>query len=144
MRYVLAATICVLLFAGCGGGDDAATPSTTQHAIDWEGVPEPRPRDGVLAVDAFRSYLRAVEAEWEREPEAVVRRYLRIDDGALTVDGTRAILLRDSLEDDSVAAERWVLELERDGENWSLHAARWEQRCHQGRGHQEFGNELCL
>jgi hypothetical protein len=147
MRYVLAATICTLLLAGllagCGS-DDSAEPAETEPGIEWQGVPEPRPRDGMLEVEAFRSYTESVDAEFEREPQTLVREYLRIEDGTLTVQGPRATLLRDSLEDDSVRAERWVLDLEREGDVWAVAAARWEQRCHEQRGHPTFSPELCL
>ena len=143
MRYVLLVTISALVLAGCGT-DETAEPSETQPTIDWDGVAEPRPRGGELEVESFRRYAEAVDEGWERDAEALVREYLRIDDGVLTVDGEQATLLRDRLEDDSVRAERWVLALDRDGEVWTLRSARWEQRCHQGRGHQDFGNELCL
>lgn len=139
MRYVLAATFCACVLAGCGGDDDSsATPAT------WEGVAELRPRNGALDVEAFRSYLERVDAEFERKPETLVREYLRIEDGTLTVDGPRTTLLRDSLEDDSVRAERWLLDLAREGDVWTIVAARWEQRCHEQRGHQEFTPELCI
>ena len=38
--------------------------------------------------------------------------------------------MRDNLEDDSVRAERYTLELERDGDVWTLVSARRDQRCH--------------
>ena len=53
-------------------------------------------------------------------------------------------VLRDGLEDDSVRAERYVLELERDGGIWKLVSARRDQRCQAMRGHQEFSPALCV
>jgi hypothetical protein len=143
MRYVLAATFCAFLLAGCGGDDDGDTAGTETVAT-WEGVPEPRPRDGVLDVERFRSYTESVDAEFETDPEALVREYLRVEDGEVTVDGPRTTLLRDILEDDSVRAERWLLDLSRDGDVWTIVAARWEQRCHENRGHQAYSPELCI
>lgn len=144
MRYVLAATICtLLLLAGCGS-DDSAEPAETEPAIAWEGVPERRPRNGVLDVEAFRTYAESVDVAFEREPQMLVREYLRIEDGTLTVQGPRATLLRDSLEDDSIRAERWLLDVAKDGDVWTIVSARWEQRCHEQRGHQTFSPELCV
>jgi len=144
MKHLAVLALSVALVAGCGAEDDAGAPATTEPAPEWSGVPELRPEGGTLEVDGFRSYAEAVDEAWERDPEALAREYLRLEDGVLTVDDSRVTLLRDGLEDDSVRAERWVLDLERDGDRWTLAAARWEQRCHQGRGHQDFGNELCL
>ena len=143
MRYVLAATFCAFLLAGCGG-DDAEEAATTAPAPTWDGLAELRPRDGVLDVEEFRAYTESVDEEFEADPEALVREYLRVEDGEVTTDGPRTTLLRDSLEDDSVRAERWLLDLAREGETWTIVAARWEQRCHENRGHQDFTPELCI
>jgi hypothetical protein len=144
VRYVLVATFSALLLTGCGGGESGAVPTETSTAIGWEGVAELRPRDGELEVDEFRAFAAGVDAIWEREPEALVREYLGVDDGEVTVDGPRTTLLRDSLEDDSVRAERWLLDLAQEDETWTIVAARWEQRCHENRGHQDFSPELCI
>lgn len=143
MKHGLVVAACVVLLSGCGG-NASSEPADTQPEIAWQGVPDPRPRDGVLEVDAFRGYAENVNGDFELDPAALVREYLRVDEGVVTVDGERATLLRDSLEDDSVRAERWVLDLEREGDVWAIVAARWEQRCHEGRGHATFGPELCL
>jgi len=124
--------------AACGGADDAEPPAS------WSGLQRPYPADGVLPVDGFRAYAESQDADWERDPETLVREYTRLADGAVTVESGRVTLLRDSLEDDSVRAERYVLELERDDDVWTLVSARWEQRCHEQRGHQEFSPELCV
>ena len=49
------------------------------------------------------------------------------------------------LLDDSVRSQRYRLELSRreDG-TWTIESASWAQRCHEGRGHQDFSPELCL
>lgn len=121
--------------AGCGGSE--APPA-------WAGPDELRPVGGALEVEAFERYAESVDEVWEHDPEALAREFLRLGDGVATVSADGVTVLRDGLEDDSVRAERFVLELEHDGEVWSLVAARWEQRCHEGRGHQEFGPELCV
>jgi hypothetical protein len=144
MRYVLVATMCALLLAGCGGDDADEAAPTTAPALTWDGVSELRPSDGVLDVEEFRAYTESVDEDFETDPEALVREYLRVEGGEVTTDGPRTTLLRDSLEDDSVRAERWLLDLAQDGETWSIVAARWEQRCHENRGHQDFGPQLCI
>ena len=125
----------VLLLAACG-----ASPT---HA-GWSGPAELRPSNGVLEVDEFRAHADAVDEEWERDPEALTREYLGALEGEVSLDGTQVTLLRDDLQDDSVEAERFVLELEQNDESWRLVSARWEQRCHTGRGHRVFSPELCV
>jgi len=98
----------------------------------------------VLEVETFRQHAEAVDESWERAPTALAREFLQGDEGETSVHGGRVTVLRDGLEDDSIRAERWVLELERDDDRWTLLSARWEQRCHVGRGHQTFSAELCL
>jgi hypothetical protein len=127
--------VSVLLLAACG-----ASPT---HP-DWSGPAELRPSDGMLEVDEFRAHADAVDEEWERDPEALAREYLGGLEGEVSLDGTQVTLLRDDLQDDSVEAERFVLELEQNGESWKLVSAQWEQRCHAGRGHQGFSPELCI
>jgi hypothetical protein len=144
MRYVLTATLCAFLMAGCGGGGEADEGATTEPPLTWEGVAELRPRDGVLDVEEFGAYTERVDEEFEVDPEALVREYLRVEDGEVTADGPRTTLLRDSLEDDSVRAERWLLDLAQEGGTWWIVAARWEQRCHENRGHQDFSPQLCI
>jgi hypothetical protein len=135
-QLALAALVFALGIAACGGADDPA-PAT------WSGPQFPYPADGELPVDGFQAYAESVDAGWERDPAALAREFVRAD-GAVSVDGDRVTLLRDGLEDDSVRAERYVLSLGREGEIWRLDAARREQRCQAGRGHQEFGPALCL
>jgi hypothetical protein len=142
-EILVVAAACAFLLSGCGG-DDSAEPGDDGRAIEWQGVAELRPRDGALDVEGFRTYTESVDAAFERKPETLVREYLRLTDGTLTVEGPRATLLRDSLEDDSVRAERWLLDVAKDGDAWTIVAARWEQRCHEQRGHQTFTPELCL
>jgi len=131
----LVTVIPVLLLAACG---------TSPTHPDWSGPAERRPSDGVLEVNAFQEHADAVDEDWERDPEALAREYLGALEGEASVDGSQVTLLREDLQDDSVEAERFVLELEPDDERWKLVSARWEQRCHAGRGHQVFSPELCI
>jgi hypothetical protein len=137
VALVLAAVLLALAACGGGGGDPA-------HAAAWNG-PEPGfPEGGSFDVEAFRAHAAAVDEPWDADPEATARAFLDVDDGRTTVDGARVTIVRDSLEDDSVEALRYVVDLERDGDGWTVAAARWEQRCHAGRGHRDFSPELCI
>ena len=61
------------------------------------------------------------------------------------VDGAAATVTIEfqGLRDDSVRAERRVVELVREGEAWRVTGDEATYRCHEGRGQQEFGSELC-
>jgi len=137
--------LCFLLALAACGSDDRPEAAITDPALGWAGPSDLRPRDGTLdRVEGFRAYVEIVNRDWKNDPEGVAREYLLVGEGDASVDGTTVTILRDRLEDDSIRAERWVLELERAGEGWQLVSARWEQRCQLGRGHQSFGPSLCL
>ena len=131
----MSALVFAIGVAACGG--------TSSGPTTWEGPPRPFPDDGVLAVDGFNDYVDATEGGWRLDPGQLALEFTQ-SSGRVTVEGDRVTVLRDDLEDDSVRAERYVLELRPDGDEWRLDSARWEQRCHVGRGHQEFSPELCL
>lgn len=48
------------------------------------------------------------------------------------------------LEDDSIAEERHQLQLRRRQGRWVVVQDDHLQRCHQGRGHQDFSKEMCV
>ena len=131
----MSALVFAIGVAACGG--------TSSGPTTWEGPPRPFPDDGVLAVDGFNDYVDATEGGWRLDPGQLALEFTQ-SSGRVTVEGDRVTVLRDDLEDDSVRAERYVLELRPDGDEWRLDSARWEQRCHVGRGHQEFSPELCV
>jgi len=135
-RLAVSALVFAIGIAACGG--------TSSGPTTWDGPQRPFPDDGVLAVDEFNDYADTVEDDWQLDPERVALEFTKAPSGEVTVDGDRVTVLRDDLEDDSVRAERYVLELRRDGDEWRVDSARWEQRCHVGRGHQEFTPELCV
>jgi hypothetical protein len=133
--------------AACGGEDDTAAPAT------WNGPQRPYPESGELPVEDFRAYAESVDEDWEREPEALAAEYTQLAETAgapeepavrMAVDGSAVTVTRSGIADDSVAAERYVLELDEDDGRWSLVSARWEQRCQPMRGHQQFSPELCV
>jgi len=135
-QLALSALVFAIGVAACGG--------TSSGPTTWDGPPRPFPDDGVLAVDEFNDYADTVDGDWQLDPERVALEFTQTPSGDVTVDGDRVTVLRDNLEDDSVRAERYVLELRHDGDEWRVDSARWGQRCHVGRGHQEFSPELCV
>jgi hypothetical protein len=134
----------VLGLAACGGGDDDEDGGS---GAAWQG-PE-RPPSGTVPVDEF-------EAETADALETA-RTFLALDgtEAARTVLDVRAgpegqgpvrltaTLL--GLADDSVAALRYDVRLEKDDEGvWRVRSATWAQRCVVGRGHGDFSPERCI
>jgi hypothetical protein len=149
-RLAPAAVLLALAFAlaGCGGnGGDGDTV--------WVGQPELR-TDGTVGVEDFASFQDEADARWERSPVLVAGEFLRLDESEAfrtSVDAdagpessgpATVTVTLDGLQDDSVAAERYVLKLSREGETWKLESGTWAQRCQQGRGHQAFTPEPCI
>jgi hypothetical protein len=134
--------------AACGGDDDVAAPSS------WGGPQRPYPANGELPVDEFRAYADSVDEDWERDPQALAREFVRPpeepagpESPTVNVSGPadqEVTVTLAGLADDSVADERYVLELEEHEGHWSLVSARWEQRCQPMRGHQDFSPALCV
>ena len=144
MRAVLPVAVACLL-AGCAG--DSPT---------WDGPSRPFAADGTVSVAEFDSYAGKVDEPWERSPVLLAGKFLRLDrtqaartsvESRVPGEGTGAATVTVTLlglQDDSVAAERYVLGLQRDGENWKLTSAMRAEACQAGRGHQGFSPELCV
>jgi hypothetical protein len=144
LRVVGAAGIVVAALAGCGGDD----------APFWPGPPRPLPRDGALPVEGFADYLDAVDAPWERSLAAVATMYAlpassdSPDVHAAFVtsdpDGNAIVNVTVALQDDSVREVRYILWFDpRDDGAFAIVGGEWTQRCHAGRGHQDWSRELC-
>ena len=144
-RAVIAFAI-VVVTAGCGGSDSAS----------WEGPKRPFSADGTIAVEDFNDYASDADAPWERSPVLLAGEFLRLDrtqathttvestaPGEGTETATVTVTLQ-GLQDDSIAAERYVLGLQRDGEAWRLGSAMWTQSCQPGRGHEDFSPATCV
>jgi hypothetical protein len=145
-RAILALAI-VLAAAGCG--DDGSSPA-------WDGPQRPFAADGTVSVEDFNAYAGDVDEPWERSPALLAGEFLRLDQAQATqtsIDakaqgegtGTATVTVTQrGLLDDSVAAERYVLTLQRDGDVWRLTSAMWTQSCHAGRGHEDFTPAPCV
>jgi hypothetical protein len=147
VRLAAFAALClsVAALAGCNGGDEDT----------WAGPPDPSP-DGSVAVEDFAAHQEDVDQAWEGSVAMAAAEFLRLDERMATrttIQGTASaegsgpetvVVTLDGLFDDSVRAERWTLEFEPDGENYTLTSAQWAQRCQPGRGHQSFSAESCL
>jgi len=138
------ATIAAAALAGCGG--------SSGHT--WGGPPAPA-ADGTVSVEAFEAHRETVEEPWESSPALVAAEFVRL--GERTAVNTSietssesegssptVTITLDGLLDDSVRAERWVLELEpAGGDGFRLVSVRRTQRCQPDRGHEGFSAERC-
>jgi hypothetical protein len=145
LRVLLSVSL-ALAVAGCGGDDGAPA---------WDGPDRPFAADGTVSVAEFNAYADEVDEPWERSPVLLAGEFLRLDrsqafrtsvvaeapgEGNDTATVTATL---QGLQDDSVAAARYLLGLQRDGEAWRLASAMWAQSCQAGRGHENFSTELC-
>lgn len=62
-----------------------------------------------------------------------------LDNGNLLIT-----LIHDNLMDDSVKGEKYVMELKNTNDTWTVVAAKRNWKCREGRGHTDWGTELCL
>ena len=151
---VLLTVTAALALAACGEKDEPATGTTEPApAASWDG---PQAGLGKIAVAAFNAYAGEVDERWERSPLLTAAEFARLDrEQAATTsvvaktpheggDTARVVVTLDGLLDDSIRTTRYVLELERRAETWSLTDARREQRCHEGRGHADFEAKPCV
>jgi hypothetical protein len=131
-----------------------ATTVTVTGKTTETAPPSGVPASGTLPVDEFNAASEQVDEPWERDLQETTNRFLRPreqESGSRSFQGTSSgddatvSLLVDGLGDDSVRARRYELALTRreDG-SWRIDSARWAQRCHEGRGHQDFSPEPCV
>ena len=108
----------------------------------------------MLPVEAFNANAERVDEPWERDLQKITRRFLALPEqesgsrsfnSTSSGDSATATLLVDGLGDDSVRARRYELTFTRRADGtWRIESATWAQRCHEGRGHQDFSPEPCL
>lgn len=67
-----------------------------------------------------------------------------IREDILTNGNTQVTLVRDDLMDDSMKAEQYIMELEKTEGSWYVVHVKTNWKCREGRGHTDWGIELCL
>ena len=141
--------------------ETATTPTTvgTRGALaldGWNDSPDGGP-DGTVAVDHFNALLETQRPDWQDSPVdvAVVFSHFASDTTSEHGDLATSEVIESStrervqvtltgIGDDSIAAERYGVELVRGALGWRLQSAQWSQRCQPRRGHQDFTTELCV
>jgi len=150
-----------VLAGGCAGGDESTTDTVTVIVTTTATVTETTTEttesagpSGTLPVAAFNARAESVDEPWERDLAKVTDEFLALreqESGSRSFqstssgDSASASLLIEGLGDDSVRARSYELTFTRrpDG-TWRIDSATWAQRCHEGRGHQEFSSAPCL
>jgi hypothetical protein len=148
----------LLLAAGCAGYGDDDEEETREPASTQPAPPVPQPTaTGSLPVADFNAFLdrtrpafatsalrTAIEFANVGEGQAASTS-VEVEEGVEGSSGQASVTVtREGLADDSVRAVRYVVVLDRNGDGtWRVRSAKRLQRCHQGRGHQDFSPQLC-
>jgi hypothetical protein len=148
----------LVLAVGCAGyGDDDDESSEARTTQAAPPVPQPENGSGSLPVADFNAFLdrtqpafatsalqTAIEFANAGEGQAASTS-VEVEEGAEGSSGEASVTLtREGLADDSVRAVRYEVLLDKNGDGtWRLRSAKRLQRCHQGRGHQDFSPQLC-
>ena len=143
--------------SACSGGAGEATQTVTVTTPTTVTVTETTTgvtSSGVMPVDAFNARAEKVDEPWERDLAKVTEEFLALEpqenstrsfQSTSNGDSAGATLVIDGLGDDSVRARRYELTFtRRDDGTWKVESVTWTQRCHEGRGHQDFSPEPCL
>jgi hypothetical protein len=153
-----ALTAAALVAGGCGYGDDDDDEQTpTPPAQATPPAPEPKDGTGELPVEEFNDFLAQARPTFATSALRTAIEFANAGDGGATTtsvfafegpegnaDEASVTVTRDGLADDSVRALRYRIVLERaDDRSWRLQSAQRTQRCHEGRGSQEFSTKLC-
>ena len=147
MLTYAAFSLSALALAGCG--------SDVSVELVWGGPPKAG-AGGVVSADGFAGFQANVDEQWERSAAMAAAEFLRLDERRAvrtTIDakagpegtGSQTVVVTlDDLPDDSVRTERWTLGFEESDGVYILTAALREQRCRQGRGHQDLSADACI
>ncbi len=136
--------LAALSAAGCGAKEDAT----------WS--PPPLLSRGELRIDGFNAYAAASDERFASSPSLTALKLVSPEErpgATVSFDQTggedaptaQVRITFSRLEDDSVEAVRYVIELRRsDDDRWLVESAQRTFRCHRGRGQQSFEADLCL
>jgi hypothetical protein len=158
-RSVVGLLAVFALAAGCGYGDDddgdeQASPPPAQTTPP---VPQPEDSTGSLPVETFNTFVQRTQPTFARSALQTAIEFVNAGEGQAATtsvvasegaegnsDNASVMITREGLADDSVRAVRYVVILDRNGDGtWRVRSAKRLQRCHDGRGHQDFSPELC-
>ena len=139
----------LFLLSACGASDKQAA----SKPVVWVGAPVSEAY-GKSVVRRFNAYLE--QRNGPASPTELALEFIRADKTLVARTTTEAqaspegggpttvTVIQDGLADDSVRAARHVLRFVPAGKSWRLDSAARTQRCHSGRGHQDFSASACV
>lgn len=68
---------------------------------------------------------------------------IEISEHILDNGNTIVILIHDNLLDDSIKGEKYLMELKKTNDKWKIISIKKNWKCWNGRGHTDWGIELC-
>lgn len=160
MRVVprrLSAFVALVVLAGCGEAvqqSDAVRwtpPSVAPDGPQWTGRIEVEPGTGAVTAPGFNALVDTQGPGWAQAADTTIAELLDLNRG---FDGpVEVYLLQDDpdftvtltrLGDDSIEAVRYRITLRHgDDGRFRFVSGGWTQRCHSGRGHQDFTTARC-
>jgi len=139
----------LLLVTACGSSHEQAA----SQPVVWAGA-SVSGAGGKSVVRRFNAYLE--QRTGPASPTELALEFIRADrtqaartttEAQASPEGggpTTVTVIQDGLADDSVRAARHILHFVPAGESWRLDSAARTQRCHPGRGHQDFSAGACV
>jgi hypothetical protein len=139
----------LFLVTSCGSSHEQAV----SQPVVWAGPPVSG-ANGKSVVRRFNAYLG--QRSGPASPTELALEFIRADrtqvartttEAQASPEGggpTTVTVVQDGLADDSVRAARHVLRFVPAGKSWRLDSAARTQRCHPGRGHQDFSASACV
>ena len=139
----------LLLVTACGSSDEQAA----SQPVVWAGA-SVSGAGGKSIVRRFNAYVE--QRTGPASPTELALEFIRADrtqaartttEAQASPEGggpTTVTVIQDGLADDSVRAARHILHFVPAGESWRLDSAARTQRCHPGRGHQDFSAGACV
>ena len=166
-RQILFVVTFGVLVSSCAGDDSGPTAARSPTASPtpsatptWAGYPEPAGGLGEISVTEFNNFIdqsnpawntsplrSAVEFVYGGPPQETLPFTTTVTQEASPEAGTEATvtITEEGLLDDAIAAVRFQLEFQREGEGtWRLTSAFKDQRCARGPETEEFTVEPCV
>ncbi|MEV0131178.1 hypothetical protein AB0H83_22265 [Dactylosporangium sp. NPDC050688] len=150
------AVVALLLVAGCGDPvqqSDATrwTPPSVPGGPQWTARIEVDRGTGAMSAPGFNALIDAERPGWAQAADTTVAELLDLHQGVegpgevyLLQDDPHFTVTLSKLGDDSIQAIRYRITLRRgDDGRFRFVAGEWTQRCHSGRGHQDFATARC-
>lgn len=123
-----------MIFA-CGQGN--TTQTGNYEIIDVKAFNQKIAQVDGTAKDIMRMYY-PKEVEGEEGNQIITLKERNLANGQVEVE-----LIHDNILDDSVRGEKYLMVLKKENNRWQVLSLKRSWRCWAGRGHEDWGIELC-